>query len=190
MGRTNAEIKAIIAGAKRPERTVPVPMRGDLAAECEQLERRLREAEAERESPSASLSGNPEVVEIAQRIEALREEMQDSIVEFRLRALPGRRSRNAKVPTWTQLKDANPPREGNAKDKDNGVNMEQFNIELVRVSIVDPVLDEEDFDNLLEGLSDGGFTLLVGNCYGVNQADVDVPFSYAASRILRNSAPE
>lgn len=188
MARSKAEIKAIIAGGRRPERVVPVPMRGDLAAECEQLERRLAELELGRNQPGASLAGSLEATEVAGRMEAIRAEMSESIVEFRLRALPSKRSRNQKLPTWDQLKDAHPPREGNKKDAESGVDMDAFNEQLLRLSIVDPELDDNDWDNLLEVLTDGTFTLLIGNCYGVNQSDVEVPFSYAALRILENSA--
>jgi hypothetical protein len=190
VARTNAEIKAVIAGARRAERVVPVVMRADLAAECQHLERQIRDLELEQSGPAASLSGNPAARELAERIEALRVEMRESIMEFTIRALPGRRSKNAKVPTWLQLKESCPPREGNAKDKENGVDMDAFNEALVRVSIVDPVLDEDDWGNLLEALSDAAFTEIVGHCYGVNQDDTDVPFSYAASRILKTSDSE
>lgn len=188
MARSKAEIKALIAGARRPERVVPISMRLDLAAECEQLEHRLRELQAEAGSPSASLAGNPQAREVAERIEALRAEMQESVIEFRLRALPSKRSKGAQ-PTWDQLKDSHPPREGNAKDKDNGVNMDAFNEELLRLSIVDPELDHDDYEALLEALTDGTFNVLIGNCYAVNQGDTEVPFSFAASQTLRSSEP-
>lgn len=189
MARSKAEVKALLAGAKRAERTVPIPMRGDLAAECEELERRLLDLEMAQSGPGASLSGSPEAREVAERIEALRAEMKDSIVHFRLRALPARRSKGG-LPTWQQLKDAHPPREGNDKDKENGVNGDDFAEELLRLSIVDPQLDDEMWTDLLEALSDGTYTVLIGNCFGVNQGDVDVPFSSAALRILQNSVPE
>lgn len=189
MARTKAEVKALIAGAKRPHRLVPVAMRLDLAAECEQLERRLVDLELEQSGPAGSLSGSPEAREVAERIQALRAEMQDSVIEFRLEGLPAKRSKGGR-PTWDQLKDAHPPREGNKRDVDNGVDMDAFNEALLRQCIVDPVLDDEDYEALLEALTDGTFTVLIGHCYGVNQQDVEIPFSSAASRILRSSGSE
>jgi hypothetical protein len=183
-----AEVKARIVGARRAERMVPIPMRGDLAAQCEQLERELQDLELDTSGPGASLGGNPQAREIAERIEALREEMRDSILVFTLRALPARRAKGGK-PSFTQLKDSHPPREGNALDKENGVNMDEFNEELLKHSIVDPVLDDEMWEALLGNLSDGTYTLLIGNCYGVNQSDTDIPFSVAASQILKSSDP-
>jgi hypothetical protein len=188
VARSKAEIKALVAGARLPERVVSIPMRGDLAAECERLEEQLRDLELEQGGPGASLSGNPRAREVAEQIEALRAQMKDSMLEFRLRALPKRRG--GKQPTWNQLKDANPPRENHPVDKENGCNTDEFGEQLLRLSIVEPELDDEDWNNLLDGLSDGTFLVLVGYCFGVNQSDVDVPFSFAASQILRNSDSE
>jgi predicted acetyltransferase len=57
--------------------------RGDLAAEVEELNRRLAEL---KERPTDRLVGNPEARRIAERIKALRVEMVEATVEFRLRA--------------------------------------------------------------------------------------------------------
>jgi hypothetical protein len=192
VARSKAEIKAIIAGARRPERIVEIPMRGDLQAEMGQLEERLIELEAAKAKPGASLSGSPEAAPIAARIEELRAEMRESVVEFRVRALPKVRGRGSvrKEPTWDELKDANPPRDDNADDKQQGVNLDEFHEQLLRLSIVDPVLDDEDWAALLDVLTDGTYSLLVNQCYAVNRRDIDVPFSSAALQILRSSGSE
>lgn len=192
MARSKAEIKALIAGARRPERVVPIPMRGDLMAEIGLLEVRLAELQAAAAGPAASLSGSAEARQVAEHLEQLRAQMQESCIEFRVRGLARTRAkgRGSAAPTWDELVEANPPREGNVKDREAGVNMDEFHEQLLRACLVDPVLDDDDWAALLEALTDGTYSTLVGHCYGVNQRDVDVPFSFAASQILGTSVPE
>jgi hypothetical protein len=78
------DIKSMLNGARLPERTVPICLRGDLVAEHEELERQLEEANRR---ASDSLAGNG-AGELADRIEALQEEMRAATVTFRVRALP------------------------------------------------------------------------------------------------------
>lgn len=180
------DVKALIRGAKLPETTVPVCLAADLVAQFEQAERELAEAG---ESARTSLADGGRQREIAERIEALREQMQASTVDFRLRAMPR--------PRWREFIAAHPPRkdpktgEVDERDRYVGVNTDTFYDALVQASAVDPDLDDEDWALLLgEKLTDRQFDQLADAAWALNRRDVDVPFSRAASRILRISEPE
>lgn len=194
-------IKAMLKAAKLPEDSVPVCLRGDLQAEFEQAERELAEAERQ---PKDSLAGNGSRA-IAERIEALRQEMREHTVEFRFRALPRHE--------WKALRDRHPPRrkeDGSADERDMyvGVNMDTIFDELIRSCLVDPQLDEEDWRLLLgdseeerqrretdgEPIEDGKLTdrqwnQLADCAWTLNRGEVSVPFSRAASKIV-NSVSE
>jgi hypothetical protein len=194
------DFKAIIRGAKLPETTVPVCLHADLVAEFEQASRELAEAQR---SPLDSLAGTG-MQEIAQRIENLRTKMGEHTIDFRLRGMP--RSR------WKAFIADHPPRKDESgavdeRDKYIGVNTNTFGMALVRLSVVDPDLDDEDWRILLgdteaerarreaagepveDGkLTDRQFDELSNAAWGLNRGEVDIPFSPAASRIL-NSAP-
>jgi hypothetical protein len=194
-----SSIKEKIKKASRPERTVPVCLNGQLVAEFEAAERRLQEAI--RRPAVDSLDAGGETRELAEQVEALREQMLDGVVEFRLRAMPRKR--------WRAFISEHPPREDDdgvvdARDRNIGVNVDTFYPALIRTSTVEPELDDEDWLELLGGerkLPDGQveevegvltsrqFDELAGAAWDLNRDTVDVPFSRAASRIL-SSAPE
>lgn len=178
-------IKDMIRAAKLPERVVLVCLNLDLQGEFEDAERQLQATQLR---PRESLADGGDTAEIAARIEALREQMQASTVPFRLRALTR--------PAWRALLAAHPPRkddEGQVDDRDKniGVDTDTFFEALIRSSVVAPELDEEDWRTLLdERLTDRQFDELANAAWALNRKDVDVPFSFAASRLLRNSSPE
>lgn len=176
--RSSRDVKALIKGARRPERTVLVCLRADLQAEIGDLERQL----AEIEDRGSSLAGNPQARALAERQQQVRDEMHEHTVTFRVRGLSRER--------WTRLVAEFPARKDNDADKALGVNLDDFAEAMLRECIVEPTLDEEDWSQLLtEALTDATYNLLVNACWGVNQRDVDIPFSRAASLILQNSAP-
>lgn len=183
-------IKDKIKAARLPERSLPVCLDGALVAEIEAAERELEQLR--RRPVRDSLDGGGELREVAERIEALRGQMQDSVVEFRMRAMGRVR--------WAAFLEEHPPRKDDAgtvleADRALGVNAETFWVALVRESTISPELDDEDWTALLgDEHTDGALTnkqydQLTSVAWTLNRGDVDVPFSLAASRIL-NSAPE
>lgn len=177
------DFKALLAGAKLPERTVPICLRGDLTAEFEELEQQLEEA---LRVPASSLEGDGSAG-IAERIEALRAQMQAHTYRFRLRAMPH--------PVWRAFCAEHPPRkddEGAVDERDRllGVNTETFWTALVHRSVVDPVLSADEWTTLGEALTDRQFSDLADAAWALNRRDVDVPFSPAASRMTRGSGSE
>lgn len=202
-----ADVKTIIAGASLPTRSVPLCLHGGLTAEHERLEQQL--AEAQEAATDDRLVGKSQARQIAEQIQALRQEMLDSTVTFELRGLPRHRFR--------ALVDAHPPRrdaDGKVVDEDlPGVNAETFYEALIRASVVAPALDDEDWANLLgvhvehegpcrldnpdvdnpncpcreEVLTSRQFDQLSRVAWNLNRHEVSVPFSHAASRVLSTS---
>lgn len=179
------DIKSLIRGAKLPERTVPICLRADLVAEIEAAERDLTEAQR---APRDSLAAGSRVRELAERIEALRERMQEHTISFRLRALPR--------PRWRELIAEHPPRKGedgsvDERDKYIGVDTSTFYEAMIRACVVEPELDDDDWRILLEdSLTDRQFDELATAAWALNRHEVDIPFSLAASRVIRSSEPE
>ncbi|HEY9414675.1 MAG TPA: hypothetical protein VIQ30_07955 [Pseudonocardia sp.] len=177
------DFKALLAGAKLPEKTVPICLRGDLTAEFENLDQQLEEA---LRTPATSLEGDGSAA-IAEQIEALRAEMQAHTYRFRLRAMPH--------PRWREFCAEHPPRKDDdekidERDRLLGVNTETFWPALVRRSVVDPELSDTEWATLGEALTDRQFSDLADAAWALNRRDVDVPFSPAASRMTRGSGSE
>ena len=168
------DVKKLIRESRLPEETVPICLRGDLVAQFERLERELERAQ---QKPSDSLAGSGARA-IAERMEAVREQMAAATVEFVLRAMPDDQ--------WYDFRDGHPPRDGEDKDQGLGVNVDTFFPALLRRSVVSPELDDEDWAALK--LTAKQRRDLNTAAWNVNQGDVDIPFSAAASMIL-NSEP-
>ncbi len=167
-----------IKNARLPETVVRIAMRGDLVAQYEMLTRQLRSA---LETKATGMAGAG-VGDLQTRIDQLTEEMQESVVEFTLRALPRTTRPTDNRPTFAELKKQHPPREvnGDLEREDimaGFVNALTFPDPLVRASIIDPPLDDEDWDNL--EISQGQFDELVQAAWQLNQGRVDIPFSPA-----------
>jgi hypothetical protein len=172
--------KTMLAGAKLPEKTVPLCLRGDLVAEFEKLERRLAEV---KERPVDSLAGNGEA-ELIEQMEALRAEMHEHTFDVVMRAKPKHE--------WRALCNAHQPRkndDGTPDDRDAllGVNADTFFDAIVRACMVDPDLDDAGWAELDAVLTDKQFQSLADAAWAVNRSDVDIPFSPAASRNRRVS---
>jgi hypothetical protein len=105
--------------------------------------------------------------------------MQASTVTLRLRALPRMEYR--------RMLGEHPQREGNAADESFGANSDTFFEALLRASVVDPTLSAEQWDRLLAAITDGQFDVLVTAALSLNRRDVSVPFSPAASAVIRGS---
>lgn len=174
----------LIRAARLPERTVALCMRADLVADHEELHRRLAEAAG---MASGSLAGNGVAQALAADIQALEALMAESIVDFRLRALP----RGA----WAALVAAHPPRVGGdgltAAADIAGYNADTFAAAALRACVVAPELDDETWSHLVdEALSDGQYEQLTEAMWQLNRSGVSVPFSRAASTIRAASAPD
>jgi hypothetical protein len=179
---TLKNFKAMLAEAKLPERTVEICLRGDLVAEHQQAERDLERA---KKAPGNSLAGDGSG-EIAERIQALEAEMQESLYTFRLRAMPGPRFRAFKADHPIRIEDG----EADKRDAVFGFNTETGFEPLTRMCVVDPELDDETWTQLLDTLTENQFEDLAACAWFLNRGDVDIPFSSAASELMQASAAE
>jgi hypothetical protein len=178
-----SDFKKLLADAQLPERTVPVCLRGDLVAEWEDLERQL--ADLRRGAGTGMEDGGGAA--IAERMEHLRTVMREHTYQFRLRALPKRQYR--------ELKAQHPPRKtdsGEILDEDRflDADLDGLSEPLLRACLVDPVLDDSDWADLMDKLTDRQYSDLVGTAIMVNRGGVDIPFSSAASSLLKSSGSE
>lgn len=164
--------------ARLPEKTVPVFLRGDLAAELEELDRQYEEAPAADER----LNSGGERRRITAQAAAVREQMQDSKVVLRLRALPQRK--------WDALIKAHPPVDGNTEHAATGYNTDTFFEALVTVSVVEPTFAEGQWEALRDVLTARQWRQVVTTAQALNLREVDVPFSQAASQQTTASEPE
>jgi len=196
----------LLKGAKLPEASHPVCLRADLTAEFEAAERELERLR--KEAPQAdSLAGSPTRV-LVRRIEEIQQDMTAATYVFRLRALPKSK--------WRALVAAYPPRKDEKgeplpEDAQIGIHKEAFLDALIKVSVVDPEITEEQWRKLIgdsddekrqlkaegkeeeieEGaLTDRQYSDLCDEAWFLNRGEVSVPFSRAASLLKRDTDSE
>lgn len=167
------DAKAIIASARRPETSIDVCMRGDLAAEHEQLDAELQRAQADDGWVATSVADVHPAIGLAARIAAIETQMADSIVSFRFRALPRKE--------WDAFLDAHPAR----PQTDERFNMDTLPVAIVSACLVDPEMTIEEVDELFDVLSEGGRSALFQAAWSVNQEVAAIPFSRRASAVNR-----
>lgn len=139
-----------------------IVLRPDLAVELEEadselMDSRIRDAaaqpaEAEKRMGTKPAGDSPATVELAERVEELRQAMIASAVRFTFRALPRNKFRS--------LCDSLPPRKDDQYDAFAGYNRQALADSLVRASLIDPVFDDADWDTVLQALADGTFAAI------------------------------
>lgn len=169
------ELRQRMQQAQRAERSVDICLRGDLQAEWESLERELRDL-SQRGRESLADDGGRSIVD---RMHAIEDEMRDSTVTLRFRALPRRE--------WFKMLTEHPPRDGNQFDKALGLNQESFFEAAVPMSLVEPELDKSDLSELLDMLSGAQYQAITNAIWEINASEVSVPFSPTASRMTASS---
>lgn len=164
--RKKKNVKDLIRGAKLPVEKVDVCTRPDLVDEYEDLHARVLAA---RESPE-SLGGDPELAAWTARLEELQAEIEDTTIEFKIRGL----SR----PEYTKLAAEHPAREGNNKDLlAGGVNVDEIAEQLIKLGTIDPILDEDDWQEFLANVvNNASYTKLTLAAWAANNRDVSAPF--------------
>lgn len=162
-------LDALLDAAALPEKTVEVCLRGDLVAEIEDLERELRDLRTNTET----MADRGKARLLAEKIEAARDEMQQYTQVFRLRAL------NRKA--WSALIGLHPPRKDEDGDLALGYNVETFFPALIRGCLVDPQIDDAQWERLDDMLSTRQYDDLAEAAIAVCRRKVDVPFSWAGS---------
>lgn len=157
-------IEDIIAGATLRETTVPLCLAGALQGEFEDLERQLAEVAA---TVGQSLAGDDRVG-IAERMEQVRAEMADHLVDFRFRALSPL--------AWSDLMAEHPGQGGDL------VNAATFGPQAIAACAIDPAMTVEQYGRLAAGLTFAQQDKLLAAVWALNmEAAQRVPFSLLAS---------
>lgn len=178
---TEDELDELINDAELPEDTVKLCLRTNLQHEFEAADQRLSDALQSAEAAD-SLGGGPDDIEaLAAEVERIRRKMAASVVTFRFQARDKDR--------WPELIAEHPPREDNEQDSKYGLNFNSFFGALIRESTISPAMTPARWAKMLKKITDGQWELLTSTLWRLNREQgPSVPFSRAASRILRNSA--
>ena len=167
------DVEALIAGVRRPERTVPICLRGDLLAAWDDLSRQL---EARAGTPVTSLADAPAGRDIAEHMTALAAQIAASERVVRLRGLSDR--------ALSDLTAQHPPRTG----RDEMWDPTTFPPALLAACAVDPVMTGEQAGRLLETVTRGDAARLFTAALEASTHAVSVPFSGRAYEILSATA--
>jgi hypothetical protein len=160
--------------AALPTRTVPINMATKLVAEHAALNQQLADAMA-KEPPArpqraaGKVGTSPEVDALTAQVEALEAAMEDSWVDFVLQGKP--------FNVWRDFKEANPPTEV-AEDQGFRVNMRAVVNDFLRGCIVEPAIDDDDWQRMLNGgIWPGDLELLASHVVGMHEVGFSVPKS-------------
>lgn len=166
---------------KRPERTVELCTDAALQADWEAAEKALAEA---RKTPAQTMGGAGEANKLAEQVRQLEGAMRESVVRFRLRALP----RSEWVAIHARHKAG---KDASEADKQFGAKMETFFEEVIPKSVVavtdhagDPIeFDAEaEWGPLADDMTERQYSDFCNAVFNLNRGEVSVPFSRAASR--------
>jgi hypothetical protein len=138
------------------------------------------------EAARDSLAGGT-AVELEAEIERLLQMMQAATITLVVKALP-RAEFRAICDRHPQRKDADGKLTHPTRDY-LGVDFDGFADEIIRASLISPVLDPETLAILLEErLTDGQYVELAVKAWNLNKETIDVPFSPAGSPKTRASS--
>lgn len=178
-----ADPGALIRGGKLRTDEYRVCLDPDLVNEYERL---LAARDAAKAEAADSLAGG-RTVELDAQVAEILEQMQTATITLVFKALPR--------PEFRAMCDRHPPRkdaEGKVTHAEDGigVNFDSFFDEIVRSTLVAPVLEAEDRDRLFdELLTDRQWQDLTDVVWLLNRAKVSVPFLPAVSPSRRSSSP-
>jgi hypothetical protein len=168
------DIDDILEAVELPEDAVGLCLKASLVAKFHDLEGQLEMAREK--SKSGSLVGNPEVMALAEQVEAVREEMRQQTTLIKLRALPKR--------AWQTLVEKHPARDG-VDPAD--YNTDTFPLAALSACAIEPKISIEKAGMLIDRLSAGQWSKLWTAVMSLNVYEVDIPFSATASAVLRAS---
>lgn len=174
---TTPDVDALLAAARKPERTVAVCLRGDLQAEIDELERRI-----------TATVGDDRVadrgVAYADQIDALRDQMQAATLTLRLRGLGWR--------DWAALEAAHPPRKDDdgepvGQDGDVGFDVDGLVAAAIPQSLIWPEMTPGQIDTMLDAITSAQYDEIAQTIFELNRHRVTVPFSVLASAARETS---
>ncbi len=175
---------------KRPESTLEFCTDMQARADWETATDVHNEARRAANSPDARLNDDT-LLKAAEAVQEIEKRMAASVIVFRLRALP----RSA----WQSLGAKNPPRDGEARDREMGVDtstffdavaMEPGTIVGVHEKVTGTMLEfdpKTEWIALADDMTDGQYGEFVNKFLELNRGASAVPFSRAASLTIRSS---
>jgi hypothetical protein len=165
-------IEDLIGSAKPPVRSVTICMDQSMQAEHDELVERLDQVR--RDNP-AKMGDTAEGHDLAVRIGEVEEAMQKHLQTFRLKGL----SKGALNVLYKRFP---------SKDKQQVWDAEAGGHALVAAAALDPEMTEEQAERLIDALSQGQASLLVGTAWLASTGSSAVPLSARASELRRASA--
>lgn len=169
------DIDEILGKAKLPETSVTLCLAADLQAQWDELDHQLSTAS----NVTLSLGEISEAKTIAAQMEALRAQMAESEVVFRLRALDAK--------AWSKMR-GEAPKEGESADEKASYDsrFHAWVCKILAASCVEPAITATQADQLSDKLSEGQWLQLSDAAYDLNAGRRNVPFSAAASALTRS----
>lgn len=164
------DITEIISSIKRPERMVPLCLRGDLQSEWDRLEEAFNIADTTISGDVLETGRSAEAARLAQEMELVRHQMMATTVRFTLRAL-GRKD-------WKKIAADNPPSDDDLSGLD--VDEEQFVTDMIAACCIEPTMTRSQAETLRDELTDGQWQSLATAAWELNKNTLVVPFSLAA----------
>jgi len=177
---------------KRPEGVVEfctdMALRADWEAATSTLEQARKN---DTDNGDRRMSDVDPVTELAHEVQQIEATMREASLKFVLQALSRRR--------WQELGEEHPPRDENRQDAAMGVNVSTFFDAVAAESITsvthlgsgkpvefDP---KTEWIALADEMTDGQYKVFCDEMLRINRAVTQVPFSSAASRMMRRSGP-
>jgi len=173
-------VKDRIKQAHRPRRPHKINLRGDLVAKHEiannELTDLLNREEASTAQPRLGGVTTTASMEKAAQVKAIEAEMADWWLELVLEARPWHE--------WAEFKSANPPRDDDQIDRTAGVNFDALIQNFMPRCVVEPALDDEDWENIFARCAPGDLRDLGGTAFGLHERSLDIPKSPMASVVM------
>lgn len=170
------DIESIIDDAEPAETVVTICIKGNLRARYDRLETKLGSLV----ETVANLAGNPEKAAIAAEMAELVDQMHTWERQFTLRAVTPRRA-------WRNLVAKRPVKTPDINDDEYVDLYHPWLCGVVAATALDPAMSSEQVERLADKLSDGDWQKLANAAWLVNDDSRDIPFSAAASALLRSS---
>lgn len=170
------DIESIIDDAEPAETEVRLCIKGNLRSRYDRLEAQLGGIT----ETAASLAGDTNKARIAAEMAELVEQMHTWQRSFTLRAVTPRRA-------WRNLVAKRPVKTPDLTDEQYADLYHPWVCGIVAASAAEPAMTAEQVERLADKLSDGDWQRLANAAWSVNDDSRDIPFSVAASALLRSS---
>lgn len=181
--QSGADILSRIKPRLREERT-QLCLRPDLLDEWEKANDELAQLESQTDAPkrmadnaSAGVKG---AKALAKRIKDLEAQIEETAVWFTMRAIPAAQ--------WSALTEQHPPRKDTQVDMFYGFNWDAVMDEAVRLSMVDPVFDDQSWAEFRAVCNPSEWRALRESVESVNRAVTKAPKSSLAASVLNRRA--